>query len=479
MSLWYDLKKKSYATNGKESWIKSYCDRAIGLLSQKLSAHFSGAEGRHNAEDLDFDQTSTVKEAITQGFEECSRKNESLVASLETEKAERLAECQGIRTELQDEKAERLADGQEIRDELQNEIQAIEGITDSIRADITPVLLTNELKEATLDETDSSVLCIDARGNYSAQGLEISFKAPCSKSEISRIDLTLSIDEDTIDLLSEEDIEIPDLDIPTEDIEEPEEPDIAVTEKTESFTLKNGKDFKEGEYVTILFSGTTAEVEEVYHTGFFDYRIVDNAKNISRLKRNLESTGEEVSENWADIMTLKDKTDALEDFRDSVEASSMKLIQKISLDESVASIQTTFEKPLKELYVRFIGKLDSEEEVSDCTLMALCDGGSQYFVYSGNKLFSPTMNKAFIFHSKEVLPNCWETDYPLSTLNATDAGVMQGINAHSSAVHRSYSTRYYTNLPRYVANLTFAILQGKYSFAVGSTLEIYGVEVDE
>ncbi len=461
MSLWYDLKKKSYATNGKESWIKSYCDRAIGLLSQKLSAHFSGAEGRHNAEDLDFDQTSTVKEAITQGFEECSRKNESLVASLETEKAERLA------------------DGQEIRDELQNEIQAIEGITDSIRADITPVLLTNELKEATLDETDSSVLCIDARGNYSAQGLEISFKAPCSKSEISRIDLTLSIDEDTIDLLSEEDIEIPDLDIPTEDIEEPEEPDIAVTEKTESFTLKNGKDFKEGEYVTILFSGTTAEVKSVYQAGFFDYRIVDNAKNISRLKRNLESTGEEVSENWADIMTLKDKTDALEDFRDSVEASSMKLIQKITLDESVASIQTTFEKPLKELYVRFIGKLDSEEEVSDCTLTALCDQGMQYFTWIGSCAFSPTNFKAFVFHSKEITEHLWETDFG-AVVDTNDFGRMQGIAAHTVSVKRAYSTRYEINkLSRYVNDLTFATYQGKYSFAVGSTLEIYGVEVDE
>ena len=459
MSLWYDLKKKSYATNGKESWIKSYCDRVIELMGQKLISHFGGAEGRHKAEDVDFDGTTTVKEKVEQGFNNCMQEDENLSSRIEMEKTERKEAFN------------------QVKEELQNELLVRDGMINSIREDIAPVLLINELTGATLDEEDNSVLCIDGEGNYSAEGLELSFKAPCSKSEVSRVDLTLSYgDAENINLLSEE-IDVPDLDVPIEPIE-PIEP-VDPTEKVESFTFKSGKDFKEGEYVTVKFSGTTVEVKEAYQTGYFDYRISDNSRNISLLKRDFEILNEEVTENWRDIINLNDKTDALEEFRDSVEASSIKLLKTITLEEAVASIETTFEKPLKEIYCRFIGKLNVENEVTDCYINAKTDGGTHYLVWSNNLTFSPTERKAFIFHAKEMIPHYWETDFPKTTLKIVDGGHMQGISDHTADVRRSYSSRLHDRYGRYVSNLSFDVRYAKYSFAVGSTLEIYGVEVDE
>ena len=462
MSLWYDLKKKSYATNGKESWIKSYCDRAVESMSQKLLSHFGGAEGRHKAEDIDFDGKATVKEKIEQGFNNCMQEDENLSSRIETEKAERTASFN------------------EVKEELQNEILVRGGMINDIREDIAPVLLMNELKDATLDEEDNSVLCIDGTGNYSAEGLELSFKAPCSKNEISRIDLTISqafeVEEpEELPEGGDDIIEVPDIEAPDNEKPEPVDP----SKKVESFTFKNGKDFKEWDYVTVLFSGTTVEVKEVYETGFFDYRISDNSRNISFLKRDFEILNEEVTENWRDIINLNDKTNALEEFRDSVEGSSIKLLKTISLEEAVASIETTFEKPLKEIYVRFIGKLDTDVNVTDCGLLALCDSGSHYFAYTGNKQFSTTTNKAFILHSREITPNYWETEFTQSTLNVDDTGRMQGLDAQTGTLYKSYSTRLQPRLERYLTNFRFAIKDAQYSFAAGSKLEIYGVEVDE
>ena len=326
MSLWYDLKKKSYATNGKESWIKSYCDRIIGLMGQKLLSHFDGTEGRHKAEDVDFDQTATVKERIEEGFNNCLREDERMALCLETEESERKAECEGIRAEIQNERAKRLEDDQGIRAELQNEIQTREDIIDSIRADISYILSKDELKEAIVDENDSSVLCIDAKGNYSAEGLEISFQAPCSKSELSRIDLTLSIGEEDIDLMSEvepadlddEIIDVPELDDPIDPIDpiEPIEP-VDPAEKVESFTFKSGKDFEEGDYVTVIFSGTTAEVKEVCKTGYFDYRISKNEKKFGWLLGLLDNYYDKTIEN------IENNINILEEFRDGLIAGDI------------------------------------------------------------------------------------------------------------------------------------------------------------
>ena len=159
----------------------------------------------------------------------------------------------------------------------------------------------------------------------------------------------------------------------------------------------------------------------------------------------------------------------------------LKLLKTITLEEAAASIETTFEKPVKELYVRFIGALDIEVDVTNCSIIAFCNTGLQYFRYSLNQKFSPNVRKVIVFHSKEVTPRYWETDYPDAMLNITDIGEMQGIGEHTANVKRSCSTRLNTrvNLDRYVKDLAFKVQNAKYSFAVGSTLEIYGVEVDE
>ena len=194
------------------------------------------------------------------------------------------------------------------------------------------------------------------------------------------------------------------------------------------------------------------------------------------LRREASENGEE--QNVMDIIRVVTPDEMLVKGSD---IQGLKPLKTITLEEAATSIETTFEKPVKELYVRFIGALDIEADVTDCSIIAFCNTGLQYFRYSLNQKFSPNARKVIVFHSKEVTPRYWETDYPDAMLNITDIGEMQGIGEHTANVKRSCSTRLNTrvNLDRYVKDLAFKVQNAKYSFAVGSTLEIYGVEVDE
>ena len=96
MSLWYDKKGKEYATKGPTSWIKYYAEYLVsGLRDQmdaRLTRHYDGTEGRHRAEDIDFDESATVKEM------------------LETETSQRKAEDALIRGSLQAESQTRASE---------------------------------------------------------------------------------------------------------------------------------------------------------------------------------------------------------------------------------------------------------------------------------------------------------------------------------------------------------------------------------
>ena len=127
----------------------------------------------------------------------------------------------------------------------------------------------------------------------------------------------------------------------------------------------------------------------------------------------------------------------------------------------------------------FTGTLDGiTDAVSDCIFAAKCDNGLQYFFYKGALKFAPNVNKAYIAHAKEIVERRWETVFADAMLKVEASGAMQGLHEHSANPRISYSTRF-SALPRYIENLDFFVFGGKYSFAIGSTLEIYGVEVDE
>lgn len=86
MSLWYDKKKNEYASDGRNGWIKAYCEKIIADAKEYclklcsdicnslqiayneckglLNNHFAGTEGRHKASDVDYSTSQTVKAKI-------------------------------------------------------------------------------------------------------------------------------------------------------------------------------------------------------------------------------------------------------------------------------------------------------------------------------------------------------------------------------------------------------------------------------
>ena len=68
MSLWYDKKGKSYASKGSSSWVKYYAEHLISVLKEELlskfTRHYNGTEGKHKAEHVMYDDTTSVKSII-------------------------------------------------------------------------------------------------------------------------------------------------------------------------------------------------------------------------------------------------------------------------------------------------------------------------------------------------------------------------------------------------------------------------------
>jgi len=158
---------------------------------------------------------------------------------------------------------------------------------------------------------------------------------------------------------------------------------------------------------------------------------------------------------------------------DAADRVSMKLLKTVTLEEEKKSIAVTFDKPLKELYVVFTGRAGGTDTVSNCTLASYTGSGGQYFFYTTAHTLYADRDIVYIFHAKEIVERRWETLYPTSTLSTT----LQGISSSSSSVKTSYSKRR-DSLSRYVDSLSFFIYNEVCNFAVGSTLEIWGVEAE-
>ena len=102
MSLWYDIKKKSYAYDAKESWLRSYVDKIVSALKtellEKLGQHFAGKFGAHNAADIN-----------------CSS-GESVQTALDLEASERIAGDSLVRSLVTTEEEARIAGDNEVKD---------------------------------------------------------------------------------------------------------------------------------------------------------------------------------------------------------------------------------------------------------------------------------------------------------------------------------------------------------------------------
>ena len=159
--------------------------------------------------------------------------------------------------------------------------------------------------------------------------------------------------------------------------------------------------YNEGKNVYLLINNIrVAQLHSVgYAIQFFTTQGPDkhiifsvNAENTWQVKVNLYYTTDEVDNELtkkADVTALNKKADAEEvnqKFSDLESAlnnmsgnadTPLKLIKTITLTDAVTSIETTFEKPLKEIYMVFTGTLDGiTDAVSDCIISAKCDGGS-------------------------------------------------------------------------------------------------------
>ena len=68
MSLWYDVKKKIYASSPNDNWyisyIKKMCDKLNSTLSARISNHISAIAERHTASDIDYSEGKTVRQAL-------------------------------------------------------------------------------------------------------------------------------------------------------------------------------------------------------------------------------------------------------------------------------------------------------------------------------------------------------------------------------------------------------------------------------
>lgn len=170
---------------------------------------------------------------------------------------------------------------------------------------------------------------------------------------------------------------------------------------------------------------------------------------------------------------------------EALDKSKLKLIKKVAVEGPAPRIRVDFDKPLKEMWVRFAGSIDgATATVSDAILCAYSANGSQYLFYLGSCKFTVNRITVFTFHAKEIVPYQWETVYGGSfaaDTRDTEFGYsIQGLSTHSVDTRIAYSTRVPGQInERYIDYISFGEFNGKYSFATDSYLEIWGVEVDD
>ncbi len=139
MSLWYDIKKKSYASDAKGSWIKLYVDKMLTELKTKmntrLEAHYTGEEGRHSADDVICNSGKSVETALLAESaerlstastirQEISLNSAALEESIEKEKNERLFDTETLEGKICVEEASRISADNILQSNIDAEVEA-------------------------------------------------------------------------------------------------------------------------------------------------------------------------------------------------------------------------------------------------------------------------------------------------------------------------------------------------------------------
>lgn len=135
MSLWYDQNKKEYASDGKNGWLKAYCQKMCSdvkeyaeamaeELKNLLKAHGKGENNRHSAESIDYSESQTVKNKID--TESLDRKNmdDILRADIGTEITERKSADNTLQTSINKEVSDRKAADSTLQTSVYNESTA-------------------------------------------------------------------------------------------------------------------------------------------------------------------------------------------------------------------------------------------------------------------------------------------------------------------------------------------------------------------
>jgi len=115
MSLWYDVKKKGYAHDGKTSWIRSYVDKVIEAMrsevATRFNSHFAGESGKHRASDIVCNDGRDVEASLQAEASARSNGAVALQNNINAEIQARQSEDIALRNEIN---AEKLARGQAV-----------------------------------------------------------------------------------------------------------------------------------------------------------------------------------------------------------------------------------------------------------------------------------------------------------------------------------------------------------------------------
>ena len=123
MSLWYDVKKKIYASSPNDNWyisyIKKMCDKLSTALSARIASHTAGDAERHTANDIDYSEDRTLKEALDEEISICKDNDASTLKALEESKKEIQNDYASADNIL---KQELLAEDSSVRSDMENTV---------------------------------------------------------------------------------------------------------------------------------------------------------------------------------------------------------------------------------------------------------------------------------------------------------------------------------------------------------------------
>lgn len=181
-------------------------------------------------------------------------------------------------------------------------------------------------------------------------------------------------------------------------------------------------------------------------------------------------------EKGVDYFTEEDKAELLQELENDLPSptggasAKLKLLKTITLEEDVASVSVAFDRPLDEVAILYNVAFANAETGRFATRS---NSGNWYMFFRSNLSLS-TNRRYWYAHAKEVGERQWETsnsDWFTSTSGIGD----------STTTPRLILSKRHENISRYIEELDIFIPNNttENAIAAGSTIEIWGHEVDE